>query len=112
MSSSPSAERRIAQRYSVPARVKFYHDPTQRDFPGRTVDISSSGMLMYVPATVPVHPGQKVKVCVGVNSKPEMADLAQKQISGKIVRVDRNPLLAVGNIAVGVEFSSDQTPGG
>jgi hypothetical protein len=69
-------------------------------------------MLMYVPATVPVHPGQKVKVCVGVNSKPEMADLAQKQISGKIVRVDRNPLLAVGNIAVGVEFSSDQTPGG
>jgi c-di-GMP-binding flagellar brake protein YcgR len=104
MSTSPSAERRVAQRYSVPARVQFYHDPTQRDFPGRTVDISSSGMLMYVPATVPVHPGQKVKVCVGVQGPDQLGQLAETPIQGTIVRVDRNPLLAVGNIAVGVQF--------
>ncbi|MFP4355917.1 MAG: PilZ domain-containing protein [Phycisphaerae bacterium] len=106
--SQTQSERRRAQRYSVGTRVQFYHNPTRRDFPGRSVDISSSGMLMYVPATVPVHPGQKVDVSVGTGSKPEFAELSTKRIQGTIVRVDRNPLLAIGNIAVGVQFVSDQ----
>ncbi len=108
--SQSQSERRTAQRYSVGTRVQFYHDPTRRDFPGRSVDISSNGMLMYVPATVPVHPGQTVKVSVGTGGKPEFAELSQKRIDARIVRVDRNPLLAVGNIAVGVQFVSD-SPG-
>ena len=108
MSQARSAERRRATRYTVGTRIQFYHDPTQRDFPGRTVDISSGGLLMYVPATVPVHPGQTVKVCVGTGGKPQFADLSQRPIHATIVRVDRNPLLAVGNIAVGVQFVSDR----
>lgn len=101
-----ASERRTTPRYNVGTRVQFYHDPTQRDFPGRSVDISAGGMLMYVPATVPVHSGQRVKVSVGLGGKPEFADLSQRPIDATIVRVDRNPLLSSGHIAVGLQFAA------
>jgi hypothetical protein len=63
-------------------------------------------MLMYVPATVPVHPGQYLRITVGSAGRPEFAGLSEKPIDATVRRVDRNPLLAVGHIAVGVQFAS------
>jgi hypothetical protein len=105
MSEAPPAERRAYPRYPLATSVQFYHGPSQRDFPGRCVDISVGGLLMYVPATTPVQPGQPVRIAVGGLNRPEFAPLGQKPMNGTIVRVNRAALLSEGHLAVGVRFA-------
>jgi len=105
MEQMPTAERRKHQRYPLPTSVSFFHAPSQRDFPGRCVDVSVGGLLMYVPATVPIHPGQPVRMSVGSVSRPELAGLSGKPLDATIVRVDRHNLLNMGQLAVGVRFA-------
>ena len=106
MSNTPSADRRQHQRYPLATSVQFYHGPSQREFPGRCIDISHGGMLMYVPATVPVHPGQTVRLNVGNVHLPEITELTDEPIHATIVRVDRQALLTKGHIAVGMRFDN------
>jgi len=106
MAGTPSTDRRRHQRYPLATGVQFYHGPTQREFPGRCVDISDGGMLMYVPAKLPVQPGQPIRLTVGTVSRPEFSALSEKPLDATIVRVDRHKLLSMGHIAVGVRFAS------
>ena len=101
----PVKERRVSPRYQLAAGVQFFHGPSRRDLPGRCVDISSSGLLMYVPAASPVRPGQAIRLTIGAISLPELAGLSGSPIEGTIVRVDRRALLAEGHLAVGVRFA-------
>ena len=96
-------ERREHPRFKLVAKVEFHHEPTDRDFPAKSVDISAGGMMMYLPATVPVQTGQLINVTVGSLDNPEFAGL-DETIYGTITRVDREPLLATGNIAISVQF--------
>ncbi len=64
-------------------------------------------MLMYVPATVPVHPGQTLRVNMGTLPAPELGSMPDRPMDATIVRVDRNALLSTGHIAVGVRFFQD-----
>ena len=105
MSAKAAADRRRHRRYPLPTSVQFYHGPTQRELPGRCVDISSGGMLMYVPASSPVRPGQPLRLTVGSVNRPEFAGLSESPIEATIVRVDRNALLKAGHLAVGVRFA-------
>jgi len=59
---------------------------------------------MYVPATVPVQPGQTLRVTVGSVSRPEFAGLSEKPVDATVARVDRTALLKSGHLAVGVRF--------
>ena len=77
MDATPKADRRRHQRYPLATSLQFYHGPSQRDFPGRCVDISKGGMLMYVPAGVPIRPGDPVRLTLGGVGRPEFADLEQ-----------------------------------
>jgi len=105
MSDTPSADRRQHQRYPLATSVQFYHGPSQREFPGRCIDISHGGMLMYVPAKTPVQPGHPIRLSVGSVSRPEFAGLSETPLEATIVRVNRNALLAAGYVAVGVRFA-------
>ena len=104
MNQNDTSERRQHPRFKLAAMVDFHHEPTDRDFPGKSVDISAGGLMMYLPATVPVQKGQGVSVTVGDHDNPEFAGLGD-EISGKIARVNRDQLLSTGNIAIGVEFN-------
>ena len=104
MNQEDNSERRQHPRFKLVTKVDFHHGPTDRDFPAKSVDISAGGMMMYLPATVPVHKGQSVNVTVGSSDSPEFAGL-DETIFGKITRVDREPLLATGNIAISVKFN-------
>ena len=106
MSPSPAIERRKHQRCPLPARVRFHHSPSRRDWPGRCVDISHGGMLMYVPATVPVQPGHPIQVKMDAIGRPEYAALDGKDVPATVVRVDRHALVSMGHVAVGVRFES------
>ena len=85
--------------------IQFYHGPSQREFPGRTVDVSRTGTLMQVPATTPIRVGQTIRLNVSVIPHPQFADLGQDPIDATIVRVDRGALVATGQVAVGVRFA-------
>jgi c-di-GMP-binding flagellar brake protein YcgR len=105
MGAGPSVERRQHQRHPLATGVQFYHGPTQREFPARCVDISAGGMLMYVPVTIPVQPGQPIRLTVGGGTRPEFAVMTERPLNATIVRVDRRKLLSAGHIAVGVKFA-------
>ena len=102
MSATPSTERRRHQRYPLATSVQFFHAKSQRDFPGRSVDVSDGGMLMFVPATVPLHAGQNIRL--NASALPARTDHTPGQRDATVVRVDRNALLSAGHIAVGVQF--------
>lgn len=105
MIDSPLRERRISPRYQLATGIRFLHDPSQRDFPARCVDISKSGLMMYVPVAAPVKPGQTVRLTLGGIDTQQLAGLSGTPIEGTIVRVDRQALLADGHLAVGVRFA-------
>jgi hypothetical protein len=85
--------------------VQFYHPPSQRQFPARTVDISRTGTLMYVPATAPVQVGHAVRVNIPSIPHPEFAGIGPNPIDATVVRVDRKSLLPLGHVTVGIRFA-------
>lgn len=85
--------------------VEFYHCPSRRQFPARSVDISGGGILVYVPTGTPVSPGQPIQLKLGAASRPEFARLSEHPLDGTIVRVDRRKILSVGHLPVGIRFS-------
>lgn len=109
MNQPSGADRRVHQRFPLATNLSFHHGPTQRDFPGRSVDVSHGGMLMYVPATVPLHAGQYLRVSLGGTPGAEFVGLNDEPVEATVVRVDRNPLVAAGHIAVGVQFNRPAT---
>ena len=102
MAPSPSTDRRRHRRQPLSAGVQFHHGPSSRDFPGRCVDVSDNGMLLYVPAATPVQAGQAIRLRIGGTEQSD------QPVQATIVRVDRHRLLSMGYVAVGIEFASGQ----
>jgi c-di-GMP-binding flagellar brake protein YcgR len=100
----PAADRRQFPRRPLAIGVRFHHEPTGRDFPARCIDISAGGMLMYVPATTPVLPGQQIRIDLTGVTGPDTAALASPDTPAEVVRVDRRKLIPLGRIAIGVKF--------
>ena len=105
MIDGPIKERRICPRHGLAVGVRFSHAMSKRDFPGRCVNLSTSGLLMYVPAGAPVKPGHQVHLTLGQVPQPALAGLSDTRIEGTIVRVDRSVLLTQGRLAVAVRFA-------
>ena len=104
MAALSSTERRQHARFPMAMGMQFHHAPTQRDFPARSVDVSRGGMLMDIPANVPVQVGQNIRVNTGGMPHPEFADLGRGTIDGTVVRVDRSRFVSNGHMAIGVRF--------
>ena len=102
--STDSNERRRHARYPMSTSLQFHHGPSKREVPARTVDVSESGMLMYVPVTAPVRAGQAVYV--------DLAGIGGRQVTGvgpvqaTIVRVDREQMTSKGYLGIGVRFAA------
>ncbi len=104
MSPGPSTDRRLHPRKPLVAGVRFAHEPSRRDFPGRAVDVSEGGMLMYVPATVPIKVGQSLRLEIGKSPDAQSEPLSEQPVYATVVRVDRHKLIKLGHLAVGVKF--------
>lgn len=105
MNAKAPAERRKHPRHPLATRVDVFHGPSQRAFPGRCVNISTGGLMMYVPAATPVQPGHPIRLTLGFVGRPEFAGLGDGPVDATIVRVDRDALLTSGHLAVGVRFA-------
>jgi len=105
MGAVPAAERRMHRRYPLSTGVDFYHGQSRRRFPGRCIDISAGGMLMYVPAATPLQPGHGLELDLGSIGRSEFTHLSERAVQATVVRVDRQAVLATGHLAVGVRFA-------
>lgn len=105
MSDLFAVERRRHQRHPLATSIAFYHGPTQRDFPGRCMNISSGGMLMYVPPNVPVQVGQPIRMSAASVQRPEFAGLGGEPVDATITRVDRGEYLG-GQLGVAIRFAA------
>lgn len=102
--SMTSDERRQHIRYPMSTGLQFHHGPSKREVPARAVDLSESGMMMYVPATTPVRAGQAIYVnMAGIGGKPMTGTTP---VQATIVRVDRQQMTSKGYLGVGVRFAA------
>ena len=100
------SDRRRHIRYPMATGVEFYHGPSRRKFPARSADVSRGGMLMFVPASTPVSPGQPIRVAVNRYTRAEFRELTREPVDATIVRVDRGGMLdGGGHLPVGVRFT-------
>ena len=107
MPAAASTDRRKHPRHPLPTSVQFYHGMSQREFPGRCVNISKGGMMMYVPVSSPVKEGDCLRVTLGSASRPEFAGLGEHPFEAAIVRVERKSILQSGHLAVGIRFMGE-----
>jgi hypothetical protein len=102
--STSDNDRRRHARYPMSTSLQFHHGPSRRDIPGRSVDVSESGMLMYVPLTTPVRTGQAVYVhLAGIRGKPASNT---GPVHATIVRVDREQMTSKGFLGIGIRFAA------
>ena len=104
MPQAPSVDRRAYPRHPLASGVQVHHGPSGRQFAARCQDVSGGGMLLYVPAVMPVKTGDSVRVAVDQVDRPDFADLGDGPIAASVARVDRTRLLDVGQVAMGVRF--------
>ena len=102
--SNDSNERRRHARYPMSTSLQFHHGPSKREVPARSVDVSESGMLMYVPATTPVRAGQAVYVDLGGIGGRQATSAGLVQAT--IVRVDRADMTSRGYLGIGLRFAA------
>lgn len=98
------AERRQYQRFPMTTGVMCYHEPSGRDIPVRSQDISAGGMKLFLPPTAPVRAGHGVYVDLGGIARPELLGRGDEPIPATIVRVDRSTLTTDGHLVVGIRF--------
>ncbi len=110
MIDAPSAERRQHRRIPRVVNVEIEHPAAGCNIPARTLDISDGGMLVSVPPTAPVTEGQPVSIRASQNALPRLpknSDPSSREtLDATIVRVDRNALLASGQLQVGIKLES------
>ena len=106
-----AVDRRKHPRQPLAIPVRFHHDPTGKDLPGRCVDISQGGMRMYVPANTPVKSGQEIVISMGDIEANGLSQLSKQQLPGRVVHVNRYTLISTGQLAVGVEFVQESAIG-
>ena len=83
--------------------LQFHHGPSKREVPARSVDVSETGMMMYVPATTPVRTGQSVYVnMAGIGSTATN----RGPVQATIVRVDRAEMTSKGYLGIGLRFAA------
>jgi len=77
--SNSNAERRRGLRIRQCRPVKVYEPRTSRYFPGRTADISASGLRLNLPLSIPIIPGSILSLHVDLN-KPGDSIASRRQM--------------------------------
>ena len=100
-----AVENRKTTRTQVAWPVSVWLPEANRFFNGRSSNISSSGVLVRIPATTPLRTGHIVEL-----NFPRTMALAKRKgsfariKSGRVVRIERGELLDDGSIGIGIVF--------
>ncbi|HEV2294647.1 MAG TPA: PilZ domain-containing protein [Tepidisphaeraceae bacterium] len=97
-------ERRRGLRIRQNRPIKVLEPTTSRYFGGQTEDISTTGLRIELPASMPVRAGKMLSVHVGVNSSGQSLANRRQMIPAKVVWVDRRAKFEQGRLIAGIEF--------
>ena len=104
LASDEGAERRRGLRIRQMRPIKVLEPTSSRYFGGQTEDVSSTGLRIELPASMPVRPGKVLSVHVGVNSDGQTLANRRQMIPAKVVWVDRRSKFDHGRLVAGIEF--------
>lgn len=111
MTRTPS-DRREHERFPLASAVMLHLAATDTSYPGRGVDVSQGGMLVYVPASAPIAAGQELELTVTPSpAAPAPAGIAgavARKRAARVIRVDRDDLVKLGRLGVAVQFTNGQ----
>jgi hypothetical protein len=96
-------ERRRGLRIMQHRPVKVFDSTADRYIPGRTSDISSSGLQIQLPAWAPVSEGKTLAVHVGADAGMPLVN-RHSMISARVVWVGPRKLDGRSLVSVGIEF--------
>jgi len=97
-------ERRRGLRIRQNRPIKVLEPTSSRYFGGQTEDVSTTGLRIELPASVPVRPGKVLSVHVGANSDGQTLANRRQMIPAKVVWVDRRSKFDHGRLIAGIEF--------
>jgi hypothetical protein len=99
------AERRRGLRIRQSRPVKVFDSTASRYFGGQTSDVSSTGLKIELPSSMPVTPGKVITIHVGLSEKGQPLANRRTMIPARIVWVDRGTdRNDKGRLMAGVEF--------
>ena len=98
------AERRRGLRIRQNRPIKVLEPATSRYFGGQTEDVSSTGLRIELPASVPVRPGKVLNVHVGVDSGGHSLANRRQMIPARVVWISRKRRETACTLEAGVEF--------
>ena len=97
-------ERRRGLRIRQSRPVKVLEPVLSRYFGGQTENISSTGLRIDLPASVPLTAGSTICVHVGLSASGESLANRRKMMPARVVWVDRGSDANAGRLTAGVEF--------
>ena len=99
-------ERRRGLRVAQNRPVKVLEPASARYIPGRTEDVSATGLRIELPVSAPVRPGKLINVHVGLSSTGESLANRRQMMPARVVWVDRTSRGRAGTMTAGIEFLS------
>lgn len=100
------SERRRGLRIRQNRPVKIFEPTTSRYFGGQTCDVSSTGLRIELPASMPVCEGNEITIHVGLSEKGQALANRRAMIPARVVWVTRPTNLKNPRLMAGVEFVS------
>lgn len=97
-------ERRRGLRISQARPIKIYEPTAARYFGGQTQDISSTGLRLELPSSMPIRPGRLVNIHVGLNENGEALANRRQMMPARVVWVDRGSAFGKPTVSAGIEF--------
>jgi len=99
-------ERRESERRIKPVFLRFRRVESECEFPGRCVNVSSSGAFLYVPGSSALQVGHSVWVQFKHDGRRTLT--LGKGIQAVVTRVGDELLESDGKLCVGIRFVQEQ----
>jgi hypothetical protein len=96
-------ERRRGLRIMQERPIKVYEPTAARYFGGQTQDVSTTGLRLELPASMPVRPGKLLSIHVGLNDAGQPLANRRQMIPARVVWVTRSSD-ATRTVSAGIEF--------
>lgn len=103
---SVAAERRRGLRIRQNRPVKIFDPTSTRYFAGQTCDVSSTGLRVELPPSMPVRTGNVINIHVGLSEAGEPLANRRSMLPARVVWLARRLQNGKPKMTVGVEFVS------
>ena len=103
---SVAAERRRGLRIRQNRPVKIFDPTSTRYFAGQTCDVSSTGLRVELPPSMPVRTGNVINIHVGLSEAGQPLANRRSMLPARVVWLARRLQNGKPKMTVGVEFVS------